>query len=255
MATVGEIAVSLTGICTRVPSGGGGVCRLCHGRPGPGFDTCWSCHEVTSQLSLPCRLVVPISLYEIPSQLHHLLNRYKSSQHPHLHDEFGAKIISLLAYFLRRHGSCIAEETGHVGWDVISTVPSSRQRSGEHPLVSCIRRVQAIDSQYEDLLAPGPVEVRHLSASDDGFRIRRPLTGERVLLVDDTFTSGARAQSAASVINRAGGDVVAIVPIGRVITPGFNESVKEYWVQQKSSPFSFETCCLEGRVQEEEEWW
>src|SRR5580658_5533020 len=183
MATVSEIAVSLTGICTRVPSDGGGVCRLCHGRPGPGFDTCWSCHTVTSQLSLPCRLVVPISLYEIPSQLHHLLNRYKNSRHTHLHDEFGAKIVSLLAYFLHKHGSCIAEEAGCDSWDVIATVPSSQQRPGEHPLVSSIRRVQAIGDRYEDLLTSGAVEVRHLSASDDGFRVKRGLTGERVLLV------------------------------------------------------------------------
>jgi chromosome partitioning protein len=34
--------------------------------------------------------------------------------------------------------------------------------------------------------------------------------GKRVLLVDDTFTSGARAQSAASALSNAGAEVVAI---------------------------------------------
>jgi len=57
-------------------------------------------------------LVVPISLYEITSQLHHVLRHYKSDRYPHLHDQFGAQVASLLSYFLISNGDCIAEAAG-----------------------------------------------------------------------------------------------------------------------------------------------
>ena len=80
------------------------------------------------------------------------------------------------------------------------------------------------------------------------------LRGEQVLLVDDTFTSGARAQSAASALSLAGGDVVAILPVGRVISPDFNEANKEFWDRQRAIPFDFDVCCLDTHDQDEEPW-
>jgi hypothetical protein len=41
----------------------------------------------------------------------------------------------------------------------------------------------------------------------------------RILLLDDTYVSGARAQSAAAALRLAGAWRVLIVPIGRVIRP------------------------------------
>ena len=114
MPTVSEIALSLTGICTPVPPSGDGVCRICHGCPNPGWSTCWSCSNITGQLSRPCDLVVPVSLYEITSQLHHVLRHYKSDRYPHLHDQFGAQVVSLLSYFLTTNGDCIAEAAGWI---------------------------------------------------------------------------------------------------------------------------------------------
>lgn len=246
MATIQDVAESLTGICTRVPHSGEGVCRICHGCPNRGFDTCWSCETVMSQVTKPCDLVVPISLYEIPSQLHHILRHYKSGHYPRSEAAFAARAISILAYFLGRHGNCIREEADN-DWDVITSVPSSKPRTGEHALVAAVHRVRWLDDQFEILLKQGNTEVGHLTASDDGFEPIRDVNGERILLVDDTFTSGARAQSAASALSCAGADVVGIVPIGRVIKPGFSETTKEYWERQRDPrrSFTFEQCCLE----------
>ena len=62
-----------------------------------------------------------------------------------------------------------------------------------------------------------------------------------MLLVDDTFTSGARAQSATSALNNAGATVAAIVPIGRVISPEYNE---DFWKRQSHLVFDFDVCCV-----------
>jgi adenine/guanine phosphoribosyltransferase-like PRPP-binding protein len=90
-------------------------------------------------------------------------------------------------------------------------------------------------------------EVGHLTASDDGFEPNRDVSGDRILLVDDTFTTGARVQSAASTLACAGAIVVGIVPIGRVIKPEFSETVREYWERQRDPgrSFTFDRCCLE----------
>jgi phosphoribosylpyrophosphate synthetase len=48
---------------------------------------------------------------------------------------------------------------------------------------------------------------------------RGSLEGARVLLLDDLYVSGSRAQSAAAALRRAGARPVLIVPMGRVIRP------------------------------------
>jgi hypothetical protein len=245
VATVREVAEGLTGICTAVPAAAAGVCPSCHGCPNPGYTRCWSCANVVSQVSRPCHVVVPISLYEIPSQLHHVMRHYKSGTYPaDIQRRFTIQLAALIGHFLAEHGDCIERAAGGP-WDIITSVPSSGQRAGEHPLTIAIGILPGFRDQYEQLLRKGCVEVGHNRASDEGFIVTRKLHGERVLLIDDTFTTGARAQSAASAINLAGGVVVAILAVGRVVNPHFSETVKEYWDRQRRQPFTFTTCCLE----------
>ncbi|MGH2717889.1 MAG: hypothetical protein ACRDJU_04850 [Actinomycetota bacterium] len=222
MTTVADIAEPLAGICVAVPHVGEGVCLRCHNHPASDFRLCYSCAQSKAQLSRSCRLVVPVSLYEIPSQLHLYLRQYKSVMRPSSQQEFSRKVAALLCHFLDRHRRCIEAKAGG-GWHVITAVPSTGGRPGEHPLVSALRQVPSVFRDYEQLLSPGSAPIGHNQASDDGFRPLRAMHGERVLVIDDTFTSGARAQSAASVLNNAGAHVVAIVPVGRVIDPSWEQ--------------------------------
>jgi adenine/guanine phosphoribosyltransferase-like PRPP-binding protein len=128
---------------------------------------------------------------------------------------------------------------------VISSLPSSGARAGEHTLATAIKMVPELRDQYRPLLSKSSVAITHNVASDTGFALREPLNGERVLPIDDTFTSGSRAQGAASAINNDGGTVAAIVTVGGVINPAFSETVKEYWDRRRRRRFSFDTCCLE----------
>src|ERR1035441_6306250 len=116
MATVRDVALPLATICTTVPRIGEGVCDRCHGCPNPPFARCWSCDRVERQLSCPCELVVPISLYEVGYQLHYQLRNYKRGNDD-LAREFLVKTAALLGYFLQLHGPCITEAAGG-GWDV-----------------------------------------------------------------------------------------------------------------------------------------
>ncbi len=102
------------------------------------------------------------------------------------------------------------------------------------PAGDCDREVPAAQRQYKPVLAAGPEATTHNKASDRGY------TG--VLLVDDTFISGARVQRAASALQLAGARVVATVPIGRYLKPGYSEKAAELWQQATVAPFNFDVC-------------
>jgi hypothetical protein len=242
--TVAQLTDPYRYIYTQVPPVGPGVCDVCHSAPGTGYTTCYSCTASIWQVSRPVRLVVPISLYRIPGQLHHVLRNYKDGRDAHTRDDFQLQIAALLTRFLSDHDSCIRAEAG-VAWDVITTIPSSGGRAGPHPLELAIGKSPYLASQFDSLLAPGSVRTDHNRASDRGYIVTQPVRDRSVLLVDDTFTSGARAQSAASALQLSGARVVAMVPVGRVITPDFSPETEALWERVTRKPFDFGRCCLE----------
>jgi hypothetical protein len=193
MPTVEQVAIPLASICSTVPSVGPGVCERCHGCPKPDWPICWSCELVERQVTTPCKLIVPISLYRVGGQLHHQLRTYKTGSQAAR--TLRRQTAGILGYFLKLHTDCIAE-AANGRWTRITSVPSSTGRIGEHPLETAINLLPDIRHEYEPLLQPGPTQITHQYASDDAFQALYPLTGERVLLIDDTFTSGERARRA-----------------------------------------------------------
>lgn len=72
----------------------------------------------------------------------------------------------------------------------------------------------------------------------------RQLGGARVLVIDDTLTTGARLQSAASALLLNGASAVAAIVVGRVINPEWNDSCRRIWDEARAAQFSFDHCCL-----------
>ncbi len=241
MATFAEITDPLLWTYTHVPAAGPGVCDICHAAPNSDFDRCYSCYATTRGVSRPVELVVPISLYVVGGQLHHVLRNYKDSPLPNVRDTFRTQVAALLGRFLSGHEKCIEGAAGRK-WQLITTVPSSSKRAGVHPLVAAINMLARLKTQLVNPLEPGAVALEHNVASDDGYRVTQSVRGKSFLLIDDTFTTGARLQSAASALQLGGADVVAAVVIGRVVNPEFSGAL---WERVSKIRFSFETCCLE----------
>ena len=65
--------------------------------------------------------------------------------------------------------------------------------------------------------------VAHMQPDVTAFSVPASLQhrvdGRRVLLLDDTYVSGARSQSAAAALRRSGACAVVIVALGRVLRP------------------------------------
>ena len=229
---------------TPVPVAGPGVCAICHSGPGPGHAVCYSCTEVMRQVSRPTRIVVPISLYKLNSQFWHVLRSYKDGSGRSA-DLLAMQVAAIIVRFAAQHLPCVARV---LGGDpaVVTSVPSTRAspRPGIHPLEAAVTRVGALASRYAPLLVRGSAYVDHNRADDDAFTLRRTLSGERVLVVDDTLTTGARLQSAVSALRRNGASAVAGLVVGRVIDPDWNDSCRLIWDQGRETQFSFDECCL-----------
>jgi adenine/guanine phosphoribosyltransferase-like PRPP-binding protein len=249
MATVEEYTEPYLGIYTPPPSHGEGVCDVCHGIPNPGYQRCWSCEQSIDSVSRPLTVIVPISWYGTSEQLWSALRGYKDSPDPLAREKYRLRVAATLHRFMRDHGDHVEAVAGGP-WDVVTSVPSKGSREGAHPLERVIKLGRVLKRAYRPLLEINDASLVSRAHGDDrAFKLaeRADVEGTRVLLLDDTFTSGATFQSAASALDLAGAAVVAGVVVGRVIStddPRFPHRL-EAWESRRAIPFTFETCCLE----------
>jgi orotate phosphoribosyltransferase len=173
------------------------------------------------------------------SQLYATLKDYKRAVDTPTRRQARSRIAALVARFIRDHGACIEAIGG--AWDVITHVPSTSGRAGIHPLAQAFELVPGLDAQHETLLNRASGAVAHQMGDDEAFVVTRDVTDLRVLLIDDTWTTGARAQSAASALTLAGATVVAIVVVGRLISGDRDD---DWYEDQRALGFDFDKCCV-----------
>ncbi|HXP22354.1 MAG TPA: phosphoribosyltransferase [Streptosporangiaceae bacterium] len=154
-------------------------------------------------------------------------------------DAAAGTLLALLLVFLRDHGACVWRSAGITGPTHLAVVPTARSRPGVHPLRALI--APYLHCQWAELWSlPGGHPVRDLDPARFG---AAPVPDARVLLLDDTWTTGSTAQSAAMALRRSGARSVAIVVLGRHVS-GAGE------VDPAAMPFRPESCAVhdDGRV-------
>jgi hypothetical protein len=196
--------------------GGAGTCLTCHG-PAWGRARCFQCqlHFECAQGSL-ADVVVPVALAGKGGPHAMRLWQYKSADR----SVAGAGpapaevLLALLLRFLRDHGRCVWRAAGFPGGCAathVAVVPTGRARPGIHPLRTLI--APYLSTPCAPLWAR-PAAARARDLDPERFRADE-VAGARVLLLDDTWTTGASAQSAAMALRRAGAISVATVVLGR----------------------------------------
>lgn len=219
-----------------VPPGGEDVCPMCRSWRDHTYELCNNCAQAFRDLSTPCGFVVPISLYSKPSPMRDRLTYYKDPEEPS-HARYPGEVAAILDRFFYDHGDRLRERTG--GWDGMCIVPSESRRP-PHPLAEALRRFPAGNvDEPELLLVRGSGPLGHRVLSENAFVPAEDVSGRRLLVLDDVYTTGARAQSAASGLTLAGGYVVAIVVIGRRVNPSWNPGVQAFWDRQAALAYDF----------------
>jgi len=212
MPTVRELS-ALCESFLLAPRAGAGVCRRCFNLT-DGYDRCYACTHHPDLLDV----VAPISYSIAHEQLHHALASYKRLTGT-VARRLTLQLAAILWRYLLGHERCLARAAGTREFPLVVTVPSSdRARDEQHPLRQIVGELVAITRpRYERLLVRSRADAGPRTFAADKFLARRGLNGEAVLLIDDTWTTGANAQSAAAALKAAGAGAVAAVVIGRHI--------------------------------------
>jgi hypothetical protein len=190
------------------------TCSVCRGPVGRGFVRCYQCgqHEQHGH-GLLADAVVPVSYAIRGTPFAEDLWRYKAGVF-RAGRPSSASLLALLLLFLHDHGSCVWRQAGMLAPDCLAVVPSGCGRTGRHPLLRMVTRYVTLP------LAQLEMRVGEQSRDLDVRRFRAgPVAGARVLLLDDTWVSGASSQSAAAAFKLAGARQVAVVVLGRHLNP------------------------------------
>jgi phosphoribosylpyrophosphate synthetase len=93
-----------------------------------------------------------------------------------------------------------------------------------HPFEVLTTRMNATRDSPRFVVSPRGTGER--SVSPDRFVLEAPtdLSGQHVLILDDTWTTGANAQSAVLAVRRAGAAAVSVMVVGRWLRPDFGHN-------------------------------
>lgn len=197
-----------------------GVCSICHSSANPGFPTCYPCHDA-AWLDPP--EVLPITLSVHGELIHDHLRNYKDSRSATVRDRMSLRLAGLLATFMACHAGCVGE------WDYATCVPSP----GRVALEPVVSRIRLFADRYRQVLAMRP-DARERALDPAQFTVTGNVANQRLLLLDDTFVSGAKLFSATTALRQHGATVVGPVVIGRHIQRSWAPSAELLsWIEER----------------------
>jgi hypothetical protein len=199
------------------------VCHLCLGptKMLTDYAQCASCYKLFYQSACPSLVedrVVPMTIAENPSPWYSALYTYKKTQFR----EHGGRIGALAYRWLRTHEEQLAALLGGDA-DYVTVVPSKRGISYEwQPLKKALSLVRPMGQMMREVLScPKQYVGRLTTYKPELFNIITGVDGDRIVLVEDTWISGATALSAAGALLEAGAESVVLTPIAREMKPLF----------------------------------
>jgi hypothetical protein len=161
--------------------------------------------------------VVPIS-YAIKRE-QHAFNLASYKRRPGS-ETVRADLLALVQVFIADHGRCLLNAARIPTFDGAVIVPSTRNRPGPHPLQLLIGtrlRLPWLRMSANAKIRPESrmfhAERFSVDESDGG------LDGAAVLVLDDTWTTGSRVESASYALRVAGASTVVAVVLGRHVNP------------------------------------
>jgi predicted amidophosphoribosyltransferase len=235
MATVRELSAPYANFMVS-PRRGSNVCRECFNLT-DGYEKCYACTHQESALDA----IIPISYSVAHEQLHHALAAYKRLSGS-AGRRLSVQLAAVLWRFLAGHERCAARVVETEAFPIVTTVPSGDEERDElHRLRWMVSEaVGPTRGRHRRLLRRSSLEVAPRVFSAEKFVPAAALSGEAVLLVDDTWTTGANAQSAAATLKAAGAGPVAAVVIGRHVNRGWHQNDQ----QLRRLGFEWNRCAL-----------
>jgi predicted amidophosphoribosyltransferase len=206
------------------------TCRLCAAPTPPGTRCCFCCAALARQLGMPPAPTVAVASYRIGDPLHRLLRGYKDAPVAEVRDACTRRLAALLGGWLAADPGRLRHRVGE--WGPVVAVPPSH-RPGPAPVDRLVAAAPELAGSHRaGALVRGPAPLDHLQADRRGFAVDpAALTGPRgpVLVVDDSLTTGARAQSAVAALRLAGREVAGVLAVGRAVSPTATPWQRAWW--------------------------
>ncbi|HEY3954064.1 MAG TPA: hypothetical protein VGM53_11865 [Streptosporangiaceae bacterium] len=219
---------------------GPGCCAVCRGPTCAGYPLCFHCaRHRRAAPGLLADLVAPVSYSVAGTPYARWLWQYKAGV-PEQH-EARAALLRILLVFLHDHGRCLRAAAAAAAPSHVAVVPTGCGRSGPHPLRTLVQPYLALPWAG---LAPRPGDPAYTRDLHlHRFTVTRPLAGATVLLLDDTWTTGGSAQSAAAALKLGGARAVLAVILGRHVNPA-HRLAHSFAPFVATSPFQGDGCAV-----------
>ncbi len=180
--------------------------------------------------------------------LHRELRAYKDDRSEVVRDHCTLGLAAVLARFLAEHEACLTRAAQSTGFRLVTTVPSRELRADEsrarlREIVG--RRCPGTAGRFTRVLRAAGADGPSHRYTPARYRATVALEGLDVLLVDDTWTTGASAQAAARALKAAGAHRVALVVIGRHVNPAWADHALRI---RGLSAFSWSSCARHAGV-------
>ena len=194
----------------REPSRTCGVCAA----PVDGHSLCWRCRHHRRSLGL-ADLVAPLAYAVDGTDLAAVLRNYKNHPLRRERDRCALIVSELLRLGISDHERCLGAVTGQpVSARVV--IPSLTSRIGIHPMVAI---AESLGLTGDVALQPALDGRCDRVVDSEKFTAAGAVTRRHVLVLDDVWTTGSNAQSAALALRRAGAAAVSVMVIGRWLNP------------------------------------
>lgn len=186
------------------------TCDYCTGIPGnPEFPSCYQCGTEYAYSSETSDFRGFVSYGWNYSQSATVMYGYKDA----VGNRQAQRVVNMMLFYtLRAHLGC-ATDAQHGRPAMWAAVPSLRQRG--HPQVLHAMAASLLRNMPEAQMVPSTDVHSPRSFRPENFAVATPVTGQHVLLIDDTWTSGSHAESAAAALKRAGAARVTLLVLAR----------------------------------------
>lgn len=224
-----------------VRRGADGVCRVCGEPTVRNARLCRHC-RVHRAIPGTADSVVPL-VYAVGGEPSgRLVRDYKDHPLRAVRQRSAGVLAAVTAAGLT-HTACLEAVVG-LPVTVRTTVPSLTFRAGVHPFARLLTDAGVV---VDDVLHPAPEATCHRAVSPDKFEVPDPaaVAGRHVLVLDDVWTTGSNAQSAALVLRRAGAGAVSVVVATRWINPDYRPTAR-FLTRREHTGFDPRVCPVTG---------
>ncbi|WP_162815400.1 phosphoribosyltransferase [Microbacterium arborescens] len=194
----------------------GVTCLRCTGAEN---GTCYRCDDWISRGDEADR-VIPLAYGVYNTQFRSELRAYKNESFPRGQQPALRTLRALMWSFSYYHAGCLIAVSSEAP-TVVTTVPSGRARQGMHPFEKVAQFAPA-EWDRVDALRRYDIEERACDPESVTFRNSEVLDGQHVVVLDDAWATGSKAEGVAMAARREGATEVTIITIGRIVNTSYS---------------------------------